>query len=89
MDRNLPLILHPAVLNKQVGGLTGDKLPVILLAGSEGGQAGGDVAVNAGLKTKKILSIISKHSDLISRPSLISVYCHLVSFASNKTISGR
>ena len=83
VDRNLPLILHPTVLNKQVCGLTGDKLPVILLAGSEGGHTGGDVSVTAGLETTKL---IIKYSDLISQPSLISV---LSSFASNKTISGR
>ena len=52
MDRNLPLVLHPAVLNEPVSCLTGDKLPVVLLAGGEGGEAGGDVAVHAGLQTQ-------------------------------------
>ena len=51
MDRNLPLILHSAVLQQCVGGLAGDELPVVLLAGGEGGQTGGDVAVSAGLNT--------------------------------------
>ena len=51
MDRNLPLILHSAVFNQSVGRLAGDELPIVLLAGREGGEAAGDVAVSAGLNT--------------------------------------
>ena len=51
MNRNLPLILHSAVFNERVGSLAGDKLPIVLLAGREGGEAAGDVAVSAGLNT--------------------------------------
>ena len=53
VDRDFPLVLHPAVFNQCVSCLTGDKLPVILLAGSEGGHTGGDVAVTAGLETEQ------------------------------------
>ena len=49
MDRNLPLVLHSAVFNERVGGLAGDKLPIVLPAGREGGEAAGDVAISAGL----------------------------------------
>ena len=51
VDRNLPLILHPALFNERVAGLAGYELPVVLPGGGEAGDAGGDVAVKTGLNT--------------------------------------
>ena len=85
MDRNLPLILHSAVFNERVGGLAGDKLPIVLLAGREGGEAAGDVAVSAGLNTTNCqlenYNAFSCDISALFDLSLLSSAC-----ASNKTI---